>query len=351
MTSPLRVGLVGTGWVAHQHVAGYRSVAGGAIEVAAVCDPRTDVLTEFADRYGIGSRFADADSMIRSGEIDALVLLTPPSVRDEIMFPAMEAGLDLLIEKPFAAAGTDAVRYVESAEQAGIALAVSQNFRWFPEYQWLKERLGEPGAGSPVYLEARSFQNRPQAPGVWRAAERKLEMAIYSVHLIDRLQWLAGSEPVTVSAVTRPGFDRSIPGEQFTTLSIEFDGGAVGRMTSSWKSLALPVQDARVDTEIGSAAVSRAEPMSGSSSGLAQFGGDLESVSFADDSADPQMARSYGFSGLEFATAIREGRAPAHSGRDNLRTMGIMEAAYLSADRGGAPVEVAEALTESAIRA
>ncbi|MFD1713450.1 Gfo/Idh/MocA family protein [Amnibacterium flavum] len=348
MNRPLRVGLVGTGWVAHQHVAGYRSVADGVIDVVAACDPRADVLADFADRYTIERRFPDATSMIASGEIDAVVLLTPPSVRDEVIFPAMEAGVHLLIEKPFATTGGDAVRYVEAAEQAGITLAVSQNFRWFPEYVWLKERLARPDAGTPRYLEARSFQNRPQAPGVWRATERKLEMAIFSVHLIDRLQWLAAAHPVTVSAITRPGFDESIPGEQFTTLTVEFEGGPVARITSSWTSLALPVQDARVDTEIGSAAVGRVHPMAGESWGRAQFGDGSDEVAFADDDADPQMARSYGFSGREFAEAVREGRQPAHSGRDNLKTMGIMEAAYLSADRGGEPVAVAEALATAA---
>jgi predicted dehydrogenase len=46
----------------------------------------------------------------------------------------------------------------------------------------------------------------------------------------------------------------------------------------------------------------------------------------------------------ELALAIREGRQPVHSGRDNLRTMGIMEAAYVSAAHGGDRVTIAEAL-------
>ncbi|SMH48991.1 Predicted dehydrogenase [Rathayibacter oskolensis] len=344
MTARLRVGLIGAGWVAHQHVAGYRSVASDVIEVAAVCDPREEVLVDFADRYGIAGRFTDAGALITSGEVDALVLLTPPAVRDEIIDPALAAALPLLIEKPFAATGAAAVGYVRAAEEAGVVLAVSQNFRWFPEYQWLERRLREPGAGRIEYLEARSFQNRPQTGGVWRATERRLEMAIYSVHLIDRLQWLAGAAPVSVGAVTRRGRDEDIAGEQFTTLSIEFDDGSVARMTSSWKSLGLPRQDARVDTDRGSFTVARTNPMEGEARGDAELVDGSDSATFADDVRDPWMARSYGYSGREFAEAVLEGREPLHSGRDNLKTMGIMEAAYLSAAREGRPVAVAEAL-------
>jgi D-apiose dehydrogenase len=349
MENRLRVGVVGTGWVANQHVRAYRKVADELVDVVAACDPREDVLEEFADRHGIPRRFASAGDLIASGEIDALVLLTPPSVRDEIIFPSIERGIQLLIEKPFGTTGANAVRYTEAAEAGGITLAVGQNFRWFPEYQWLSERLGRADTGAISYLEARSFQNRPQAPDVWRARERKLEMAIYSVHLIDRLQWIAGSAPVAVSAMTRRAPGSELPGEQFSSLLIEFADGFVGHMTSTWLSKGLYVNDFRVDTSTGSAHVRRDLPMHGDATAVAEFGGEREESVFADSEENPHGTLSYGYSMREFALALREGRQPIHSGRDNLKTMGIMEAAYLSAARGGAPVSLGEALSSDAV--
>jgi D-apiose dehydrogenase len=340
VTAALRIGLVGTGWVAHQHAAGYRAVAADELVVTAVCDPRDAVAADFAERWRVPGVFRSVGDVIASGTVDALAVLTPPAIRDEILLPAMEAGIHLLVEKPFAPTARDAARYVDAADRAGVTLSVSQNFRWFPEYRWLADRLRRPDAGRVEYLEARSFQDRPQQPGVWRAEETRLEMAIYSVHLIDRLQWLAPGDPVTVSAVTRPGHSAEVPGEQFSALTVEFDDGAVARMTSSWKSLRLPVQEARVDTDAGSALVTREQPMAGPSRGVAQFGDEPDSAAFEDDPDASDMIRSYGGSGLEFARAVAEGRDSEHSGRDNLRTMGIMDAAYLSAARGGAPVDL-----------
>lgn len=346
MNSPLRIGMVGTGWVAHQHVEGYHSELGDKAVVAAACDPRRDVLNEFADRYSIDGRYTSAAEMMSSEQLDIIVLLTPPSVRDEIIYPAIDQGINLLIEKPFAATGAKAVEYVSAAEAGGVHLAVSQNFRWFPEYQWLHERLRQPDAGTPEYLEARSFQNRPQPAGQWRADEKKLEMAIFSVHLIDRLQWLAPGEPLTVTAVTRRNEASGLPGEQFTTLIVGFDDGTVAHMTSSWMSRGLPVHDMRVDTTTGSIAVRRTHPMSGDAEGLAAFGAaEPEMVSYRESALKPHGTRTYGLSMNAFADAILTGAEARHSGRNNLRTMGIMEAAYLSAGRGGDSVEVAEALS------
>jgi len=340
-----RIGLVGTGWVAHQHVAGYRAVLGPRAQVVAACDPRADVLADFADRYGVPGRHADATQMVAEADLDVLVLLTPPEVRDEVLDPAFAAGVHVLVEKPF---GQDAVRaagYVAAAERAGVHLAVGQNFRWFPEHQWMHERLGDPRLGALRSLEARCFQDRPQAPGVWRAEQQRLEMAIFSVHLIDRLQWMAGTAPVAVSAVTRRDERGDLPGEQSTHLLVQFDGGVVASMTSTWMARGLPESTMRADLVGGSVSVHRAGPMSGDASGAVQLhGAEPARVAFPDHDEPPHGPRTYGHGLAALLDAVEGGYEAPHSGRDNLATMGIMDAAYLSASRGGALVEVEEVL-------
>lgn len=344
MTKRLRLGLIGTGWVAHQHVAGARGIGSDDVEITAACDPRRDVLDDFCGRHAIASRFDSATELIESGTVDAIVLLTPPAVRSSVIEPALQQNLHILVEKPFAESGADALTFTEAAEAAGVTMAVSQNFRWFPEYTWLHERVHRPDAGDITFLEARTFQDRPQAPGVWRAGETRLEMAIFSVHLIDRLRWLAPTPPVSVRALTRRRRGSALLGEQFSSLLVEFADGVVGSMTSSWTSKRLPANTFRIDTELGSAVVERTAPMGGDANGAAAFGDDAERVTFAEAREGEHSALSYGSSTREFARAIAEGRSPAHSARDNLLTMGLMEAAYRSAARGGSVVTLEEAL-------
>jgi D-apiose dehydrogenase len=351
MSQPHRVGLVGTGGIAHAHLRGYRSVVGDRAVVTAACDPRAEVLDRFCDEYGVAHRFPDAAAMVASGEVDVAVLLTPPKVREEVIAPALANGVHLLVEKPFAESAAAAVDFVRRAEQSGIQLAVSQNFRWFPEHEWMKGRLAGGDLGGLRFVEHRSFQNRPQPPGVWRAEESRLEMAIFSVHLIDRIQWMAAAvAPESVAAVTRRDPASGLAGEQFSSLIIQFSGGVVGQMTSNWMSKTLPTNELRTDLDRGSVAVRREQPMSGPARGWAQVEGEaLTEVDFPESSQDPHAPRTYGHSLRELLDAIDEKREPRHSGRDNLRTMAIMDTAYLSAARGGALVTVDEVLSGYAL--
>jgi predicted dehydrogenase len=343
--APYRIGIIGTGNIAHVHIAGYRTILGDRGTVTAVCDPRTDVAAAFQAKYGVDHLFADARELIEADVADVLVLLTPPAVRDEVIYPALDAGIPILVEKPFGTDGVKAVEYVRAAADRSVPIAVGQNFRWFPEHQWMRKVLDAGTLGAQTFIEARSFQDRPQQPGQWRAAERKLEMAIFSVHLIDRLQWLSPAIPTTVSAVTREDPEYGIEGEQFTSLIVAFSDGMVGQMTSSWRARALPVNSMRVDLTGGSIAVERPNPMHGDAVGrFAARGADrVEEESFPD--TERLHARySYGHSMAAFLDSLRAGTEPPHSGRNNLRTMGIMEAAYMSAARDGSAVTVTEAL-------
>lgn len=344
-----RIGLVGAGWVAHQHAAGIAAACARRAEVVAVCDPDRAAREAFAAEHpGVEPFAAVEDLLDRAGDgagVDVLLVLTPPAVRDEVVDPALERGVALLVEKPFAGSGAHAADLVRRAESAGVPLAVSQNFRWYPEQQWLAGLLRAGELGPVHLLEHRSFQDRPQALGVWRAAEQRLEMAIFSVHLIDRLQWLAPGAPRTVSALTRRDPASGLPGEQLAALLVSFDHGLVATTTSSWRARGLPTQELRADGERGSARTSREHPMAGPALGELQLrGGEVLREAFDDDGPVTRAHLSYGCSTAALLDALDAGVDAPHSGRDNLRTMGIMDAAYLSASRGGAAVDVEEAL-------
>lgn len=344
-----RVGLVGAGWVARQHAAGIAAVCGGRADVVAVCDPDPAAREAFAAEHPGVEPFGSVEDLLdRAGGgagVDVLLVLTPPAVRDEVVDPALERGVALLVEKPFAGSGAHAAELVRRAEAAGVPLAVSQNFRWYPEQAWLAAALRAQQLGPLHLLEHRSFQDRPQAPGVWRAEQERLEMAIFSVHLIDRLQWLAPSPPRTVSALTRRDLASSLPGEQLAALLVSFDDGLVATMTSSWRARGLPTQELRADGERGSARTAREHPMAGPALGELQLrGGEVVASSFADAGLVTRAHLSYGSSTAALLDALDARAEPPHSGRDNLRTMGIMDAAYLSASRGGTAVDVTEAL-------
>jgi predicted dehydrogenase len=332
------IGVVGCGGIAHRHMAGYRLVAGELGRVVAACDPDRATLDAFCDRHGIERRFTDARELIASGEVDVLSLLTPPAVREQIVYPAIERGIHLLVEKPFAESYADARSFVEAGERAGVTLAVHQQQRFMGDVQLARELLAAGRLGEPRLVVNDQMQDRTRTRG-WRTEETRLEISIFSIHLLDRVRFLVGRPPEAVSAVTRRWSD-DVAGETFTALTIQFQGGAVGSVVSNWHAPTIPECRLRVDATAGSLLSVKREVLADDCTiTIAPVGQEPETRELHEPDA---FARCMGKSMRALLTAIDTGTPAPHSGRDNLATMAIVDGAYLSASRAGSRVDLAE---------
>lgn len=341
-----RIGIVGCGGIAHRHIAGYRSVAAALGHVAAACDPDRATLDAFCDRYEIALRFTSAADMIASGEVDVVSLLTPPDIREQVVWPALERKVHLLIEKPFARSYGQARGFVEAAERAGVTIAVNQQLRYMGDVQLARELLDSGTLGEPRFVANDQFQNRTRTRG-WRTGEKRLEISIFSIHLLDRVRWLVGRRPEAVSTVTR-SWSPDVAGETFAALTMQFEGGAVGSVISNWHALTIPECRLRIDGTAGSfRSLKREVTADDASVTIAPLEGTLETRDLHQTDA---FVNCMGRSMAALLEAIDAGRPPPHSGRDNLDTMAIVDGAYLSADRGGGRVDLAELTEGVAVR-
>jgi predicted dehydrogenase len=140
-----------------------------------------------------------------------------------------------------------------------------------------------------------------------------------------------------VSAATRY-WGEDVRGETFTTLTIQFSGGTVGTMVSNWHSLTIPECRLRVDGTKGSLlSVKRSITSDQYTLTVHQMEGEAEGE---DCSRQNAFTLAMGESMKRLLQAISNGSQPPHSGRDNLETMAIVDAAYLSASHGGAKIEI-----------
>ena len=333
-----RIGIVGCGGIAHAHIRGYREIAAEFGEVVAGCDPDKDRLDAYCDEHELPLRFTRPRELIDSGEVDVISLLTPPAVRGEVISPAAERGVHLLVEKPFGENLTDAAAFVRAADSHGVTLAVNQQLRFMPDALAARELIESGRLGEVRFIGHDHFQNRTDVRG-WRAREERLEISIFSIHVIDRIQWLAGREPRAVTAMTR-SWNREVEGETFAALTIDYGHDLVAGMVSNWHSPTLPECRLRVDGTEGSLLAIK-QTLTGDECSL--------EAQFADGETDRRdlgrrdaFTRGMGESMSRLLAAIDAGDEPLHSGRDNLKTMAIVDAAYLSAARGGARVEIAD---------
>lgn len=125
MNVPLRVAVVGCGFVAESHIEAYRNV--GA-RVVAVCDKNASLAESKAEKWGVPQYYDDVSKMIKEENLDVASICTPANVRLGVVKPLMENGMHVVIEKPFAMSVAEAEKMVELKNKHGVKLTVVHNW-------------------------------------------------------------------------------------------------------------------------------------------------------------------------------------------------------------------------------
>jgi myo-inositol 2-dehydrogenase/D-chiro-inositol 1-dehydrogenase len=193
----LRVAVVGAGMMGADHIRRIATRTVGAT-VVAVVEPdaaRANAAAALAPGSKTFSRIEDA---LEAGEIDAVVIATPGEYHEPVLFPALEAGLNILCEKPLTFDAESSRRVLE-AEQKLDRPYIQVGFmrRFDPEYIQLKELIMSGDAGALLAL--RCVHRNPRVDAF--TDSRMITDSV--VHEIDVVPWLVG-EPITAIEVKYP---------------------------------------------------------------------------------------------------------------------------------------------------
>lgn len=149
-----------------------------------------------------GVRVVDtpAEILALAAELDLLVLGTPPATHYPLAKAALEAGLDVVVDKPFAVRSAEGQELVEFAARSGRVLTVFQNRRWDGDYLTLKGLLGSGVLGSVTRFESRFERWSPEVSKAWKAEATAADgggvLFDLGTHLLDQALQLFG--PATV---------------------------------------------------------------------------------------------------------------------------------------------------------
>ncbi|MGD8238277.1 MAG: Gfo/Idh/MocA family oxidoreductase [Armatimonadota bacterium] len=320
------IGVIGCGGIAMgRHIPGYQGL-GDMADVLAACDPSQEALAAAREKHGIQRLYASLDELLADDGIDIVSVCTPPDVRESVVIPAVRSGRHALVEKPFSWRLPEAIRMVEAAEAAGVKLAVNQNFRWKEITAKAKEIADSGDLGDLLFVGEEFFTWRDHDTA-WRSWVEQLEISVYSIHCIDRVRWLAGRNAESVYCATSHSPAHAARGETFSATTIQFGGEFIGRVTASWCARGMRANQFRVDGTEGSL--------------LAKESGEVW-VQMADGEpeqvldVDPDFTPTFGECMRLLIQGIDGGTEPPHSGRDNLKTMEIVDGAYRAAAAGQA---------------
>jgi len=186
-----RVALIGAGFIADAHLGGLATVQD--VKVTAVVDPSMGRAEAMEKRIG-ATPFASVDEMIAAKIADTAHVLTPPPFHRLVAEPLLEAGIDVLLEKPMAETSEDCQALLDAAAKSGAALRINHNFVHHPAYLRLKKQIE-----SDKYGKLRAVQMRFAAPlrqmaakqfGHWMFDSPRnllMEQVVHPLSLIDDL--------------------------------------------------------------------------------------------------------------------------------------------------------------------
>lgn len=275
--------------------------------------------------------FASVREAARHVNADIAIIAASATGRRENCLEAIEAGLHILVEKPFALTLADARAIVHSAEQRGVQIVVGQNYRYIISiaemaHQIHDGRLGELGIGC-FFRTRRRF-----GAGTYQQNMRHNYLWEMSVHDFDLIRFSLGLHPRTITGWSWQPPWGDFSGETSVQVLIEFDKNVKVNYLGAWASW-IGEYFWRVD---GSAGVLRA-------SNDLQFGNPETGKYTAVDL--PEQPNSEWPLMEELLEAIRTGQPARTSGQDNLWTIAMMEAAQMATGQDG-PVDVAALMQE-----
>lgn len=189
----LRIGIIGTGVMgadhAHNLAAGVRDA-----ELVAIADVDTERAEALAREVGATTTFCDGSDLIRSAQVDAVIVAAPDRFHSGYVLECIDAGLPVLCEKPLAPTSAEARSIVRAQEDLGRDLVTVGFMRRFdPGYRAMRARLAS-GSDGRLLMTHSVHRNVEAYPG-GSSADTVTNSAI---HEIDTLPWLAGSPIVRV---------------------------------------------------------------------------------------------------------------------------------------------------------
>jgi UDP-N-acetyl-2-amino-2-deoxyglucuronate dehydrogenase len=349
----VRFGIVGPGKVAQLHADALGRIPGA--QLVTVVGRNVERAAALAQPHEARVD-PSLDAMLDRGGIDAVILCTPHPLHAEQGIAAARAGLHVVVEKPMALDPADAERMIAAAAETGVVLSVISQRRWYQPVQRLKSAIdaGRIGAPALASIEVLGWRGPDYfAMDAWRgtiAGEGGGVLVNQAVHHLDLATWFLGPAREVDGWVTNVNHPE-IEVEDSAVAVVRFDGGALATIIAS--NSQRPGLYGRIHVH-GSSGASVGVETDGGSIFVAGLSLpsipriDLWTIPGEEDLPERWLeADLAALAAVDIAShyhelqlrdvvgAILDGRPPAVTGEDGLRTVALMDAIYGASRDGG----------------
>src|SRR5512141_1985448 len=232
----VRLGLIGLGNIGQHHAAYLSAAKVNRAELVAVSDAVPAKLEKFRSL----KTFTDAEALIRSGLVDAVIIATPHYQHTTLGIAALNQGLHVMVAKPISAHKADAERLIAThGNHPKLVFAGMFQMRAEPRYLKIQKLLQAGELGRLVrmsWIMTDWFRTEAYyASGGWRATwkgEGGGVLLNQCLHNLDAMQWLLGM-PARVRGFCQLGRFHDIEVEDNVTAYLEYANGGTGTFVSS----------------------------------------------------------------------------------------------------------------------
>ena len=249
----LRIGFIGCGGIAQQHIAYFKKMAGVSIVCGA--DIRPAALEQMKTKHGVENVYEDYNVMLREmgDKVDAISVCTPNGVHSEAAIAAANAGKHVLCEKPMAMNAKQAQEMADAAKKNGVQFVIGFQHRFEPRSKVIRDLVQSGALGDILYVRAQALRRRG-IPNWGVFGRKELQgggpMIDIGVHILETSHSIIGN-PRPISATgntftylgntdskvvsTWPGWDyKTYTVEDLAVGMIRFDTGTMLTIESSF---------------------------------------------------------------------------------------------------------------------
>ncbi|MDF2922698.1 MAG: oxidoreductase domain protein [Paenibacillaceae bacterium] len=232
----IKVAIIGTGAISPSHIEGYLRFK-DRCEIVALCDIYPEKAQAKLEKYGLDAKVVkDYKELLQDG-IDLVSVCTPPYVHAQIAIDFLQAGSNVIIEKPMAASLKECDEINEAVRKSGKVLSVIAQNRFRTPMMKLKSVLDSGLAGKILHAQVDSFWWRGHCyydlwwRGTWEKEGGGCTLN-HAVHHIDALLWMLG-RPGEVQAYMSNVAHDNAEIEDLSIAMLRYPDGALGQVTSS----------------------------------------------------------------------------------------------------------------------
>jgi len=189
----LKVAIIGTGRIGKRHAKHVKKLG----KLKAICDIKKDLADKVSEEFNCSCYYSIDDLLEGEKDLDLVSICTPNGLHAEHSIKALEAGNNVLCEKPMAISVEDCEKMIHMAEQSNKRLFIVKQNRFNPPIQALKNAIDQGKLGNILNVHLSCFWNRNEdyyKSSDWKGSKDLDGGTLFTQfsHFIDLLYWLVG---------------------------------------------------------------------------------------------------------------------------------------------------------------